>query len=277
MPYFDTDLAKLHYYEYGSGEQVMLAFHGFGMKGTQFSVLEAAFGSTYKIYSFDLFFHGNTELKNSSRAAIKKGLESISFSNHIRAFLLDKGLAGHEQFSLLSYSIGARQAWSLIENFPELVRSAYFVAPDGIEPNKLLAIGAGNRLVNRLSYKLVYSPRATKYILDKLYTFRFIDAPLHRILNFEFGTVETRLICYNTITYYNNLRFKRKKLAKLINNYQINCHFYFGKTDKLFPASIGMRFSKLLDEPKVHVFDEGHELINSSLNNYLTRQFNYED
>jgi pimeloyl-ACP methyl ester carboxylesterase len=277
MPYFETDFAKFHYEEFGSGENVMLAFHGFGMRGTQFKTLEEAFGSAYKIYSFDLFFHGNTKLKNESHPEIKKGLASDFFSDQMKVFLKSIGLADTDQFSLLSYSMGARPAWSLIENFPERIKSAYFIAPDGIEPNKLIAIGAGNRLVNKLFNKLVYSPRTVKYALDKLFQFRYIDASLHRILDFEFGTFETRLICYNTITYYNSLQFEKEKLAELINTYQMDCHFYFGKADMLFPASIGTRFSKLLKRPKMHIFDEGHEMINAGLNSYLINQLTTDD
>ncbi len=272
MPFFENNFAKLHYYEYGSGEQIMLAFHGFGMRGTQFSVLEEAFGSQYKIYSFDIFFHGNTELKDCSLEVIRKGLQPTLLSTQIQAFLKSKGVEEEENFSLLSYSIGAKFAWSLIENMSQRVHNAYFIAPDGIEPNKLLTFGAGNKLINKIFHQLVYSPSTVKFILDNLYKFKYIDASLHRILDFEFGTVETRLICYNTITYFNSMRFERQKLAQVINECNINCHFYFGKKDKLFPPAIGLRFAKLLNKPNMHIFEEGHELVNNKLMQYLSLQ-----
>jgi len=274
MPYFETDLIKFHYHQYGSGKEIMLAFHGFGMRGTQFHVLEEAFAEKYTIYSFDLLFHGNTEVKDTSLSAVRKGLKPAEFGAQIEQFLNEKDISA---VSLLSYSIGSRFAWALIEAIPERIRKTYFIAPDGIKPNRLLSFGERNPLINALFYKLVYSPRTVKFCLNQLYKFKYIDASLHRILDFEFGTVETRLTCYNTITYFNKLRFQKKKLAELINKYQIDCHFYFGKKDKLFPASIGSDFGKLLNKPQMHVFDEGHELINSRLNQYLKEQFKNND
>jgi pimeloyl-ACP methyl ester carboxylesterase len=274
MPYFETDLIKFHYYQYGSGKEIMLAFHGFGMRGTQFHVLEEAFAEKYTIYSFDLLFHGNTEVKDTSLNAIRTGLKSVDFGTQIENFLNVKGIS---EVSLLSYSIGSRFALALIEAIPERIYKSFFIAPDGIQPNRLLSLGERNPLINILFYKLVYSPRTVKFCLNQLYKLKYIDASLHRILDFEFGTVETRLTCYNTITYFNKLRFQKKKLAELINNHQIDCHFYFGKKDKLFPASIGLDFGKLLTRSQVHVFDEGHELINSQLNQYLKEQFKSND
>ena len=101
---------------------------------------------------------------------------------------------------------------------------------------------------------------------------KYIDADIYRILKAEFSSTETRLISYNTITYYAQLSFDRKKLADAINTHQLDCHLYFGKKDKLFPSKIGERFSKLLNQPNIHVFDDGHELVNAAMNNYLTAQ-----
>ena len=271
MPVFETDSCSLHYYEYGSGEQLLLAFHGFGMKGTQFKVLEEAFGRQFRIISFDLFFHGDTLLKDSSVGQVRKGLRAKNISDLITQFLAEM-FPDVEKFSILSYSIGTRVALSLIENIPSRIKSAYLIAPDGLEPNQLLNFGGRNFLVNRTFYKLVFSPKAINFLLNLLLKTRYIDDSLHRILKGEFGTTETRLTCYNTVTYFSQLSFDRKKIAKNINDYHLDAHFYFGKKDKLFSHRIGERFARLLNKPNMHVFDEGHELVNLKMNDYLKHQ-----
>ena len=56
--YFENALVKLHYYKFGNGPQIMLCFHGYGMHGKQFKILEGtALASKYTFYGFDLFFH----------------------------------------------------------------------------------------------------------------------------------------------------------------------------------------------------------------------------
>lgn len=271
MPIFKTETSNLHYHEYGSGNEVLLAFHGFGMRGTQFRVLEEAFGKKYRIISFDLFFHGETKLNDNSVHHIRRGLDAKEFAAHIGQFL-DAEFPHLEKVSLLSYSIGTRMALCLIENLPQRISSTYLIAPDGIEPNRLLKLGGANFVVNRIFYKLVYSPKTVTFLLNSLLKLNYIDADIHRILKAEFGTVETRLTCYNTITYYAQLKFNRKRIAEAINQHQIDCHLYFGKKDKLFPSKIGERFSTLLREPNIHVFDGGHELVNAEMNNYLATQ-----
>ena len=276
MPVFETDSSTLHYYEYGTGDEILLAFHGFGMRGTQFKVLENAFSKKYKIISFDLFFHGDTLIKNNSVQNIRKGLQSKQFAQQISSFLTNK-YPDVAKVSLLSYSIGTRMALCLIENMPQQIDSVYLIAPDGIEPNRLLKLGGANFLINRLFYKLVYSPKTVHFLLNSLLKFNYIDDAIHRILKAEFGTTETRLACYNTITYYAQLSFNRQKIAEAINKNNLNCHLYFGTKDKLFPSKIGERFGKMLNKANVHIFNDGHELVNSTMNNYLANQLQQND
>lgn len=276
MPVFTTETNTLHYYEYGTGPQLLLAFHGFGMRGTQFKIFEESLGSQYKIISFDLFFHGDTKLYNSNIENVRKGLPAQFFAKQIKDFLA-RNYPDVSKVSLLAYSMGTRMALCLIEHMPNKLENIYLIAPDGIEPNKLLKLGGANFIINRLFYKLVYSPKTVHFLLNILLKFNYIDEAIHRILKAEFGTTETRLACYNTITYYAQLSFDREKIANYINKHNLNCHLYFGKNDKLFPSTIGERFGRLLNKPNLHIFDEGHELVNTTMSRYLAKQLTQND
>lgn len=269
MPYFENDFARLHYYEYGSGDDVLIAFHGFGMRGNQFSKLENALGKRFKIYSFDLFFHGETRLKDDSVDTIRKGLNTHEIADTIHAFLASKGKKD-SSFSLLSYSIGAKFALTILQEFPTKINKAFFIAADGFENNLVLKI-CSSKHINNWLLKLVYNPKILNRILNTLYKAHYIDKSLHRILSFEFSTEAYRMISYKTITYYSRLKFDRQHLAQLINRNSIETHFFFGKKDKLFPAGIATRFGQLLAQPNIHIFEEGHELINEKLNAYLKK------
>ena len=41
-------LGKVHYHEYGTGQKSLLSFHGYGMTGKQFHVLEQSILPEYK-------------------------------------------------------------------------------------------------------------------------------------------------------------------------------------------------------------------------------------
>lgn len=267
MPFFENNFARLHYYEYGTGSEILIAFHGFGMRGNQFSKLENALGDRYKIYSFDLFFHGETQLIDDTVNTIRKGLNAPEIAHAIDDFLTSIGKKD-ASFSLLSYSIGAKLALAVLQTFPKRVNNAYFIAADGFETNPILKI-CSSKHINNWMLKLVYNPKILNYILNTLYKYKYVDDALHRILSFEFSTQPYRMISYKTITYYSRLKFSRQHLAQLINDNNIEAHFFFGKTDKLFPAGIAQRFGKLLNQPNIHIFNQGHELINDDLNTYL--------
>ncbi len=271
MPFFRNEKVNLHYYEYGEGPDIMFAFHGFGMRGTQFEVLISALKEKYTIYSFDLFFHGKTELYDASVEVVRKGLLANEFGGWVQEFI-DVIEARGKKISLLSYSMGSLMAWSIIASMPQKVDTAFFIAPDGIKPNKLLKIGSQNSLVNRFFHKMVYSPKTVMFILKRLHQFNYIDESLYRILSQEFASTATRLTCYNAITYHSKLDFNQDELASLLNEYPIRTFFFFGKHDKLFPASIGYEFSKKLNNTHLHVFNDGHELVNEQLRNLLKKQ-----
>lgn len=273
MPFFSNDRVKLHYYEYGTGSDILLAFHGFGMKGTQFRVLESGFSTKYKIYSFDLFFHGDTELLDSSLSTVRKGLKPQEYGNHIRDFIKTIDAEG-KKVSLLSYSMGSLMALSILESLPESIDSVFFIAPDGFRPNKLLQIGSKNLLINRFLHKMVYSPKTVNLLLDFILKLKYIDSSLHRILHNEFKTIETRLACYNSITYHAKLSFEQNKITELLNKYGINSFFYFGESDVLFPATIGKKLSKKLNRTSIEVMKGGHELVNEKLNEIIQKQLN---
>src|SRR5690606_5498375 len=105
-----------------------------------------------------------------------------------------------------------------------------------------------------------------------LHRFHYIDDSLYRILSQEFKSTETRLTCYNAITYYSRMSFEADSLAHRLNSNDIRSYFYFGKHDKLFPARIGDAFVKKLKQGCLHVFDEGHELVNDRLAECLREQ-----
>jgi pimeloyl-ACP methyl ester carboxylesterase len=182
MPYFKSEIANFHYYEYGRGDEIMIAFHGFGMRGNQFRVLEDALGDRYKIYSFDLFFHGETQLFDTSRSNVKRSVDKMLFAKEILRFLKELGL-GDKKFSLLSYSIGSKLALSLIHEISEKISEAYFIAPDGIEPNLLLETGSKNKVINFVFWRFVYLPKTLMRILNLLRNFKYIDDSLHHILS----------------------------------------------------------------------------------------------
>jgi hypothetical protein len=81
------------------------------------------------------------------------------------------------------------------------------------------------------------------------------------------------LACYNTLTYFSALSIKKEKIKHLLNQNNIKTHFYFGKKDALFPPKIGQKFCEDLNNTNLHIIDDGHDLVNHQLNDFIKSKF----
>src|SRR5690606_17272647 len=113
--YFENELLTMRYYKFGKGNRNMLCFHGYGMHGKQFKVLEDTLGDRYTFYGFDLFFHKKTKLKDQTLKAVKQGISKAQLSNLFLDFCKHAGI---HKFSIVAYSMGSHYATSLVEEIP---------------------------------------------------------------------------------------------------------------------------------------------------------------
>ncbi|ASU33877.1 alpha/beta fold hydrolase [Mucilaginibacter xinganensis] len=269
--YFENDLANLHYYKFGSGEQVMLSFHGYGMHGKQFKLLESNLGVKYTFIGFDLFFHKETKLKDQSLPAVKKGITKKEFADFILAFCKHENI---KRFSVIGYSMGTHYATVVAEELGHLIDEFIIAAPSSLNPGKLIPFFSKNKTGNKILEKLVLNETTLIKMLKLFKRFRLIDAEAYKILYGEIGTAELRFNFYACFTYLRFFETDESRLLKALNDQNIKCIFIFGKRDKAFPPGIGREFIAKLKNAKVVVLNEGHEMIKrdfvTQLNGLLT-------
>src|ERR1700761_3248629 len=133
--YFENDLVNLPYYQFGNGPQTMLCFHGYGMHGKQFKVLETTLGSKYTFYGFDLFFHKQTKLKDQSLTTVKKGITKSEVAVLVLDFCRYKGI---ERFSVIGYSMGTHYAVTVFVELRERFDEFIVAAPMFLNPGSLI-------------------------------------------------------------------------------------------------------------------------------------------
>jgi len=260
--YFETDLVNLHYYKYGNGKQSMLCFHGFGMHGKQFRVLEDDLGGKYTFYGFDLFFHKETKLKNNSIANVKAGLSKKHLADLIAAFCTHENI---DRFSVIGYSMGTHFATSLVEEMGGRIDEYIAIAPTAIEPGNMVRFVSKNKIGNRLFNKVLTSEKAIINLIDAAKFMGVMDATGRDILYKEICTDELRFNMYATFTYLRFLETDEARFIKSLEDNHIKAFFIFGKRDKMFPLSIAKDFLPKLNNPNVTVLDEGHEMINPKI------------
>jgi pimeloyl-ACP methyl ester carboxylesterase len=258
---YKTDFADLHYYRSGTGKANMLCFHGFGMHGKQFMLLEAELGDQYTFWGFDLFFHKATTLKNNDLETVKAGLTKKALANFILGFCKEQNI---DRFSVIGYSMGSHYATAIVEEVPELIDDYIVAAPSSINPGKIIKLFSQNKTGNKLIEKMALSKNGLVNLLMLLHRIRIIDAEAYAILLKEIDTYQLRFNLYASLTFLRFLITDEKRLIYSLNNFPINSIFIFGRRDKTYPLSIGKNFLPKIKNAKVLNLDESHELINES-------------
>lgn len=259
-------LGKIHFHEYGTGAKPLLAFHGYGMTGRQFHVLEQSVLTKYHVYGFDHFFHGGSKLEDWTETQILAGMPKAMVRSYVDEWFK---VYGRQRFSVMAYSIGANIALILAEEFPDLVDDIILMAPDGLSVYKGFNYLTYHPLGKYLFRRVIRSGWLAPALLKGLKRIGFIDDSLYTIAYSEMDTRQKRHDVYYTLNLIRLLRPDVNKVTALINQYSINCRLIFGRDDLLFPKQGAMPFIKLLKDVQVDEVPLGHWLVTPVLDEYL--------
>lgn len=259
-------LGKAHFHEYGEGQKPILAFHGYGMTGKQFHVLNKSVLKDYHVYGFDHFFHGESKLDNWTEAQILAGMPKVMVRKYVEEWFKRYG---RQRFSVMAYSIGANLALILVEDYADLIDEIILMAPDGLAVYKGFDILTNKSWGKYLFNKVTKSKWLAPTLLKNLRKVGFIDNSLYQIAYSEMDTEQKRLDVYYTLNLIKLLTPDVISVAHLINQHKIKCRLIFGKHDQLFPKSAAMPFINLLADAEVHEAPFGHWLVTPALDEYL--------
>jgi pimeloyl-ACP methyl ester carboxylesterase len=262
-------LGKVHFHEYGNGKKPLLAFHGYGMTGKQFHVLEQSILPEYKVYGFDHFFHGESTLTGWTEKQILAGMPKAMVKSYVDEWFK---MYGKQRFSVMAYSIGANLALILVEEFADMIDEVILMAPDGLPSYKGFRFLTHNWVGKRLFGHLIKSKWQAPGLLKALKRLKFIDDSLYTIAYDEIDTPKKRLDVYYTLNLIKQLRPDIDKVTQLMNNYDIKCRLIFGKYDNLFPMPAAGNFIAKLNKVQVDEVSLGHWLVTPALDEYLKKQ-----
>ena len=259
--YFEHPLVTIHYYKFGVGKQTMLCFHGYGMHGKQFKVLEETLGEKYTFYGFDLFFHKQTKLVNHTLEEVKKGLSKKELAEIIKAFCKHEFI---DRFSVIGYSMGSHYATAIVEQLSKHINEYIVVAPSSVKPGTIINFFSTNLRGNKILEKLVLSEKGLVRLLHVCKRLKIIDTCGHQILFKEIETPELRFSFYACLTYLRFLITNETHLINALNEQNIKSYFVFGRRDSMYPPRIFNRLRPKLNLAEIIILDENHEMINKN-------------
>ncbi|ADY51245.1 alpha/beta hydrolase fold protein [Pseudopedobacter saltans DSM 12145] len=269
--YFGNEFVSMHYYKFGSGDQNMLCFHGYGMHGKQFKILEENFGHQYTFYGFDLFFHKETKLKNQTLAIVKQGISKKELSELFVDFCDSVGI---DKFSMIAYSMGSHYATTLVEEVPHKINEIIIAAPASFRPGKIITFLSLNTIGNRLLEYLALSDKGMIRLLSVLKKISVVDKTSYEILYKEISTFDLRFAFYACLSYKRFLTLDTTKFINAINAHQIKSYFVFGERDRNYPQKIGKSIIPKISNARQVVISENHDMINQKFAEILLELLN---
>ncbi len=257
--FYEHKLVKLHYYKFGNGPKKMLCFHGFGMHGKQFKILEPELGDQYTFYGFDLFFHKDTKLVSQELSYIKQGITKTTLSEILLDFCDFEGI---DKFSIIAYSMGTHYGSALVETFPERIDQIIFAAPAALRPGKIVTFFSCNPIGNKIAERLALSDKGLINFINLLKKTNIIDQKIHQILLQELGTPELRLNLYASLSFLKPLKLNKQQFIEQLNSYAINSLFIFGDKDHDYPESMSKKYASYINNGQFITIPANHDMIN---------------
>ncbi len=249
---------QLTYSKVGSGNQIILAFHGFGQERDLFLEI-AEKKPSYTFFLFDLFYHGSSIRPDQP-------LTKEEWKKVISEFLIKEKI---DKFSLLGFSLGGRFAISTAYEFAEKVEKLILIAPDGIFKS------IWYRLSVSFWFRPVFKVLMNKYslfnnIIDIIESLRIANRSLTNFARKELGDPANRIRVYRSWVYLVPLGYKMNKLAEKLKHYKIPVTFVLGTRDNIVPEkeikakTKGFKTAIYFDFPAKH-----HELLQTHILNQI--------
>jgi len=255
--YQSNSTDKIPYVKYGSGKALLLAFHGYGMDGHQFNILEDSLKQEYQIIGFHLPYHSDGPRDHHA------WLDHLKME--ITQILEEYGV---DKFSIAGYSIGAKISLHLLESCNDKINKIYLFAPYGLENHwglSFVSKGVGN-----LFFRTIVKSKLPQVIMRMVKSLKIIDQEHHDIIQKELDSHDKRDSLCKSLRMAGQISITPWKIPDMLNQHQIKSVIIYGQNDVLFPYK--KRSKHILNKLELSFVDqinEGHWLITRKLDKAL--------
>lgn len=219
---FSFQERTIHVHKSGSGPEIMLLFHGFGQTGEVFQDWHNALEATHTLYSFDLFFHGESDQKEAPVTTNYWGKLIQTFADRQRL----------GSFHLAGFSLGGRFVSATILSLPERVKSITYIAPDGFYESPWQTLALSFRSI--FKYVMTH-PEALIKMADAAEKYRLSSPSLVKFAKRELRDVDNRIRVYRSWVFLKPLIRNHRKVTRTINDHDIKCTLVLGSKDHIIP------------------------------------------
>ena len=225
----ETDKACLHYRKYGKGSSVLICFHGYGQDHDVYRELEELYGNKYTIYSFDLFYHGQSFWHDK-----KQPLKKSDWSEIMNLFF---DMQKINRFSLVGYSMGSRFALATCDAFAQRTDQLILLAPDGIKRRFLYWLMTSFSSTRYMLRVVVTNPKPYLWLMNLLLALRLINRGVTKFSETQMKTRAMRRRVYYSWVIFRKLFISPRITAEKIKHNNVTLKIYMGDFDKVIALS----------------------------------------
>ena len=244
--------STIHYYSFGSGSELLVAFHGYGEDGSSFKILEIELGKKFTIIAIDFPFHGKTSWDNKLVFTKNELLQVLQIITPLAL----------QPFHLIGYSMGGRVALYMLQQFSNQIKSLVLIAPDGLHHNIWHKFSTQTTLGNKLFYYTMHYPKWLFILMKVATTVGLFNKSVYNFVQYYLKEKLSRLQLYNRWTAMRKFNPNLSVLKTIISNKHSSVKILFGKYDKIILTKNGLNFKKG-NEAFVIVkeIEAGHQLL----------------
>ncbi len=252
----------LEFKRFGTGKEVLLCFHGFGRHADDFDFLSARYSDTCTIYSFNLFYHGNSYAENGV------SITKLELKALFEAFLKKYNIT---EFGLFGYSLGGKVALCLYELFAPKVSRVVLAAPDGIRISTWYNLVSNNRTASKI-YRdyIIPNPKWFLQTVNWLHRFYLVPSGLKKFVHHQLSDKKKRQLVYDVWVSHKYLTPDMAQIIAALNRYRTPFMLIFGQYDAVIkPHFADFLVKKTGDNVRRIIVERGHNLLDEKLFPYL--------
>lgn len=259
--FITIDKASLKYTIWRGGAKVMLCFHGFGQEHSVFKSVYEVLKETHTVYSFDLFFHGDTKWDRG-----EKSFYPADWFNFMQTFFEEEKV---ERFEVMGFSMGGKFALITAQLFPNQTEHLHLLAPDGIKTHFSYRFSTYPLLFRKVFKTQIKNPSVFKGIVNLIRKLRLMNNYTLRFAETQMNTEFKRAQVYYSWVIFRHFMPDLRKVADLVNNSPTQLTFYLGKFDKVINKKEMQHLINLLQDYELKEIDSGHSKLIEAVSKVL--------
>jgi pimeloyl-ACP methyl ester carboxylesterase len=242
---------SISYLRFGTGDQLLFCFHGFGDRAVIWYNLEKKLGKQFTLIAIDMPFHGQTDWQGEK-------MQMADFHWIINELLR---IENAQRFSLAGFSFGVRIVQQLLFSHAEQIDNLFLFAPDGMGTKGLTNATLLPVFARRAVCFLLKKPKKIIQLVNWLHQKKWVGQPVYWFFSQNINDRQRRERIFFYWLSLDDFEVKLSLFKEKLQETQVPTQVFLGKNDEITPLSIGTYLTADAPNVQLHIVESGHQIM----------------